>query len=391
MIQRIDQDGDPDKVLQDITAGENQRVITTEWTEQPRSKAWGNLTDPQNHNPDGFRYLVHAFNLLNEIVSIQTMLEGRSAEQGVDLVQQPERLNERVSLSMSLIDQNHTVTWGPGGILVQAPETNVIISSAKDTAVTNSSLSALEARSQDLQKLPADDVLQQTKPGKYNEVVALGTDANGNKLKLNGFFVIRDVDGDVADPALRDNLRGLAEKTNLPFVEISDSRYQQEGFSSTNRETNAQFGGKLYHLRAGFASENFTVDTGAKNYFATRDEIAGVVNHFVETGKISREEGNAMLAQYNEAYKTKMKPVIATEGDKNYISFKTGVGTNFTEYHFRAGKIFKVVREGASFTNTDILIDEFTAALDRNKDVMFDQEYQAIRARITRSVNTKAA
>ena len=64
-----------------------------------------------------FRYLVHAFNpyargnalILNNLV---TQDEDEAGDQSIDVFKEPGRLDERVSLSMSLIDQNHTATWG---------------------------------------------------------------------------------------------------------------------------------------------------------------------------------------------------------------------------------------------------------------------------------------
>ena len=82
---------------------------------------WGQTTDPSQHNPDGFRYLVHAFNLyargnaliLNNLVTQdEGTVTDEVGDQSIDVFKEPERIDERVSLSMSLIDQDHTATWG---------------------------------------------------------------------------------------------------------------------------------------------------------------------------------------------------------------------------------------------------------------------------------------
>ena len=82
---------------------------------------WGQATDPVKHNPDDFRYLVHAFNpgargnalILNNLVTQdEGTVTDEAGDQSIDVFKEPERIDERVSLSMSLIDQDHTATWG---------------------------------------------------------------------------------------------------------------------------------------------------------------------------------------------------------------------------------------------------------------------------------------
>lgn len=82
---------------------------------------WGQATDPVKHNPDNFRYLVHAFNpgargnalILNNLVTQdEGTVTDEAGDQSIDVFKEPERIDERVSLSMSLIDQDHTATWG---------------------------------------------------------------------------------------------------------------------------------------------------------------------------------------------------------------------------------------------------------------------------------------
>ena len=82
---------------------------------------WGQTTDPSQHNPDGFRYLVHAFNpdarynafvINNLVVQEEGTVIDEAGDQSINVFKEPERVDERVSLSMSLIDQGHTATWG---------------------------------------------------------------------------------------------------------------------------------------------------------------------------------------------------------------------------------------------------------------------------------------
>ena len=84
---------------------------------------WGQTTDPDQHNPDNFRYLVHAFNPFSLFNAIYTSKKtGASNDevrrQSIDLRIRPEEIDERVSVSMSLIENGRTATYGSGGIIV---------------------------------------------------------------------------------------------------------------------------------------------------------------------------------------------------------------------------------------------------------------------------------
>ena len=53
-------------------------------------------------------------------------------DQSIDLLISPERINERVSIATSLIDNTHLATWGPVGIILEVPKERVIITSPSD-------------------------------------------------------------------------------------------------------------------------------------------------------------------------------------------------------------------------------------------------------------------
>lgn len=81
---------------------------------------WGQTTDPCRHNPDNFRYLVHAFNpdaclgalVIQSVMQDKGIVADEAGDQSIDVFKEPKRVDERVSLSMSLIGQDHTATWG---------------------------------------------------------------------------------------------------------------------------------------------------------------------------------------------------------------------------------------------------------------------------------------
>ena len=153
---------------------------------------WGQTTDPSQHNPEDFRYLVHAFNPHARLGALFIQLVTRDEEavadgqgdQSINVFKEPERVDERVSLSMSLIDQDHTATWGGAGIIMAAPESSVVLTSPTDAGTPNSHRDRLIAKGRFMGILSPDEILERSSPDRYNEIVALGSTG----LKAVGFF-----------------------------------------------------------------------------------------------------------------------------------------------------------------------------------------------------------
>lgn len=130
---------------------------------------WGQTTDPDQHNPDNFRYLVHAFNPFSPFNAIYTSKKtGASNDevrrQSIDLRIRPEEIDERVSVSMSLIENGRTATYGSGGIIVQAPESSIVLTSPTDAGAINSNEGRLVAQGQSRGLLSPDQLLERGSP-----------------------------------------------------------------------------------------------------------------------------------------------------------------------------------------------------------------------------------
>lgn len=358
------------------TSEETPAVTSSEREPQPR---WGETTDPREHDPKRFRYLVHAFNSASLGMNVQAQVYGHSARQAVNLVNEPLRVAERVSVSMSLIDQDHTQTWGSGGLILDAPPETIMVASPKDAGVTNADERSLRLRAQQQPPLPADEVLRTMSPKYYNEVVALGTDEHtGASLRLKGFFMIQDSDGDVADPKLQARLKQHAETTGLPFVAIDESRFKQEAFTKNDQELTYQNGGRqycLYDKRQPYKA--FKVDTGVKEYFMTKDEVKQVVTDLYTTEKLTESEGRAVLRQYIDAYKRWVRPIVY-EDDGVGIMFKTSAGPSLEEYQFQFGAYTKLTTRGAVTQQEVISLEGFTQAVERYRAQWDPESYERI-------------
>ncbi len=160
---------------------------------------WGDTTDPRKHNPDNYRYLVHAFNAASNVRGVDLSLKlAQSGEispsnlsqgdQSINLYREPERVAGRVSLSMSLIDQNHLGTWGAGGMIVLVPTKNLLITHDSDMGAINGNIEILKKQAANTTLLNGDELLAQSNPEMLNEAVALAK-LDDAEILLIGFFL----------------------------------------------------------------------------------------------------------------------------------------------------------------------------------------------------------
>jgi hypothetical protein len=324
---------------------EEVKPVTPE--EKPPIEIWGGVTDPKKHNPKNFRYLVYAFNPFatasQPLAATSAELSGAykvdktEGDQSINLFEEPERLGERVSLSMSLIDQDHTGTWGQGGIIVEAPEENIVITSPTDTGSHSSSKDFLRKQSQGRPQLTADQLLKSTPPRTYNEVVAFAKSESGKTLRLVGFFIKVDRDGQPLDPVIAQKMREHAERLNLPFVEIQEpGPYEQEKFEIAENSIWANFRGNRYNL--GNEDPEFAFiarDDKNKPFFPSLQEIEEVVAHFKERGDINEAQAQQILERYRIADTRRKSPKIEYDpktSEIKRVTIKDGYGEDAIEY-----------------------------------------------------------
>lgn len=314
---------------------------------EPEPKIWGGVSDPKEHDPKNFRYLVHAFKPFATaslpLVAISAELYGAyqvdksEGNQSINLFDQPERLGERVSLSMSLIDQEHTGTWGKGGIIVEAPEKNIVITSPTDTGSHNSSKEFLRRQAQDQLRLSGEQLLQSTFDGFYNEVVAFAKAESGETVRLKGFFIKVDKHGQPTDPVIAEKMRQHAIRLNLPLVEIQvQGPYEQEMFEIAENSVWAHYNGNRYNLGSDSPEFAFSAyDDKVDTFFPSPQEIEQVVAHFVERGNINEAQAQQIRERYKIADSQRKSPKVEHDPKSQEISrvtIKDGYGKDEIEY-----------------------------------------------------------
>jgi len=236
---------------------------TTESTEEKCEViegVWGNVTDPNEHNPKKYRYLIHGINpiakISSSLISTLNMQEHKPSSyegnQSINLLNNPEKIAERVTISCSLIDQEHWGTWGDVGLKLGAPEGNVIMADNKDMGAAVGNKEVLKRQASQRENIPKpDDLIRNTGPQSYNEIVLLANE-NGENVKLMDFFYKTLEDGSPKDPNLYYRIKYQSEKLNLPLVPITEPNPYKEDkiFAREGVLKSVQYQGRAYRFDA---------------------------------------------------------------------------------------------------------------------------------------------
>lgn len=323
------------------TLSSSAYVNTTEsecaYDNQPRFQ--GDTTDPSKHDPTNFRYLVHALNpgakmsAMRIAVDFSDHINSSHGNQSINMYKQPERVAERVSLSMSLIDQDHTATLGGGGLIISAPEENIVLTSRTDAGTHNNDKNFLLGQGARHGVMSADQLLATTSPRQYNEVVALA-DNDGSKLETIGFFYKVTSKGEPVDLMIAQRMRMHAERLGLPVVEIlqEDKKDKVTRYALGDDEQE--------HIAITYNGENFAIAGFDRNYiyymteetsryrFASPEEMSAALQFAVNVNKMTEAEAQQILDDYAEVRERRMTPTAYYDDEGNFekIMYYEGYG-----------------------------------------------------------------
>lgn len=310
---------------------------------------WGGVTDPLFHDANNFRYLVHALStnsgmsaVMNLKMDTENGITGDESwgDQRINLYDEPEKLGERVALSMSLIDQGHKDTWGEGGLIIGAAPEDIVVTLPDDNGTNNNNLDQVLAQASRQPKLSGDSLLAQTIPPKYNEVVAV-CKQGVHPLELKGFFIKTSPSGEPLSRQLADQMRRHARRLGLPLVQIAN-----EAFYATDR-VDVWEGGKLaveYHgnryLLNGYEDSNFRAyDEMMQPYFPAPVEVEAAVAFGVSAGNIAPDIAAQVLENYATYDRQRQTPTarFKEDGSVSGVSYKTGYGKYEDEVQISVG------------------------------------------------------
>lgn len=346
-------------------------------------KAWGGVTDPSRHDEKGFRYLVHAFNpfakssmgmlgaqaaLLKKDRGENPEIDKAHGDQSIDLYMQPERLAERVSLSMSLIDPDHLATWGSTGIIVEAPKKNIVITSPHDVGAMTSDPAFLRKQAQQQPALDGNGLLRMSSPLSYNEVVALAN-VDGSKLKLRGFYYLATNKGEPVDPTIARKMEMHGRRLGLPVIPLkSKSPFPTNEVQEEAGKLAVHLDGSRY-LLGGYGYNNFNVyDEKTYGNFITPDELSHVLQFLYNQGfsddrieQIRRDHALADTEYHNAKFEFDEK------GEVRALRKKESYGQNEQEYSVSSAGYAHVVRVHDQRLLFQKMMAESSAATESDK------------------------
>lgn len=301
-------------------------------------KPWGDVTSPKEHDPKKFRYLVHAINPMATSsmamigLTIQrdepNAIDKSEGDQTINLFSKPEKLAERVSLSCSLVDQAHHGTWGQAGLIIEAPSENVCITNSSDAGTHVMSKRLLLDQARRSQKLTAEQLLNQTHPSSYNEVVTLANNEN-KKVALVGFFYKAAEDGLPLDEGLYNQMKVHSERLHLPIIPIVEpNRFAENKINRTDKAFSVHFGGKGYNLRSGEYDSFRAYDVQRDILFFPSPEEMELVFNYLEQNNMNNDDVNRIRKEYMEVDKKRQLPQVKYDDQKNItvITKNSGYG-----------------------------------------------------------------
>lgn len=117
----------------------DRRFVPSRATPEAIAVSWNTgFTDPAAHDETRFKYLVHGLQgKAGEIVQILHAIDRMKRGEGdllqmIDLLEQPYRIGNKKIISASVIDQDHRITFGNGGLILKTPFENILDAAPQD-------------------------------------------------------------------------------------------------------------------------------------------------------------------------------------------------------------------------------------------------------------------
>lgn len=180
------------------------------------------FSDPRNHNPDAFRYLLHGIqDSWSRIAQYQAIigLSGKfDPSQNIDLSQTPGFIRNKKVISTSVVDQDHLATFGEAGLILAAPYENIIDISHQDLGTNFADPDSVVAKKNRIH-FSLDQILKQTGSGhsQWNEAQLSGSTQSG-EVSVVGFWIKVDERGVPKNLEIAERMQYLAKLFSMPLV-----------------------------------------------------------------------------------------------------------------------------------------------------------------------------
>ncbi len=256
---------------------------------------------------------------------------------------------------------------GDGGLIISAPEENIVLTSRTDAGTHNNDKNSLLEQGARHGVMSADQLLATTSPRQYNEVVALA-DNDGSKLETIGFFYKVTSRGEPVDPVIARQMRMHAERLGLPVVEILQE-------AKKDKVTRYALGDdEQEHIAITYNGESFAIAGFDRNYiyymteeagrhrFASPEEMSAALQFAVDTNEMTEVEMQRVLDDYAEVRERRMTPTAYYDDEGNFekIVYYDGYG----DYELRvtlynSGYISRVSTKRESEKQRRVMLGDF--------------------------------
>jgi hypothetical protein len=247
----------------------------------------------------------------------------------VNLYRHPERLADRMALSLSLIDERHNKTFGDFGIIVGAPNETVVSANPRDSATRNDNARHLHNLSGKPLQFTGTQVLKRTLPEFHNEIVAIAR-KNDQQIKLDGFFYQSDAIGKPINSRAKEILNRHAERLHLPIIPI----YNPYAFQRPTDSWRPMFGdgyevslnGQSYRLGVG-GVQRFSVmkDGKLREGFMSRTELVAACDFLRRCG-IQESEILKIDQSFEEGRRAYQLPTLEFDDERNVRRLQKRLG-----------------------------------------------------------------
>ncbi|MDO8573136.1 MAG: hypothetical protein Q7R77_00090 [Candidatus Daviesbacteria bacterium] len=185
-----------------------ERELSTEYATKVKPSGW-QTTDPLNHDPGNFRYIVHVTTkkAIDNTIWLRTAERGKSGEQYTDRGWQETLADflSQNSISCTLVDELHRGTYKPDviphGFILEVPEENIVAIDPTDLGAHNHVQNRQEREQQIFfqhgveikRNTPsAQAFLESCRRDFRNELLIDGIGPEGKQIRIAGVFLLTD-------------------------------------------------------------------------------------------------------------------------------------------------------------------------------------------------------
>jgi len=246
-------------------------------------KKWNSgFTDPNDNNSQQYRYLVHGIGNEQRVALQRTFLikstqpQEYDSSQLIDLLLDPFRISQKRIISASVVDQDHTATYGEVGFILKAPAENVLKMSPQDNGTFFSNPDNAIKKMRDEPSINSlESLMNQTgnfSAESWNEVCLEGTTESGS-VEIIGVFIKTNKRGNPKNPEMAEKIQQVANRYGLPIIKIEGHQLEYSPSKPDIHENGVGLNGDNCRYWLDFRKRKFLyIDEDLKSHEMTQEE-----------------------------------------------------------------------------------------------------------------------